>query len=102
MLTVVLPQLVAGRDLADAMVDRLDRDVRGETVVLDCRGLVSGSPSFASQVVHRVLAEGGAESLVVVGAPARFAKYVTDSASALGVAARLDLAGSMPVETASA
>jgi hypothetical protein len=102
MLTMVLPQLVAGRDLADAMVNRLDGDIRGETVALDCRALVSGSPSFASQIVHRVLAEGDAHSLVVVGAPTRFAKYLADSANALAVGDRLDLTGNMPAKAASA
>lgn len=102
MLTVVLPELVAGRDLADALVDRLPGDLTDQVVAVDCRRMISGSPSFASQLVHRILSEGGARLLVVVGAPARFASHVTESASALGVASRLDLCRSMPVEAASA
>jgi hypothetical protein len=99
---MVLPHLVAGRDLADALVDRLPGKVTDAIVVIDCRHLASGSPSFASQLVHRILSDGDARLLVIVGAPARFAGYVTDSASALDVASRLDLSAHMPVETASA
>jgi len=101
MLTLVLPELVAGRDLADALLDKFP-DLTAQVVVVDCRHLTSGSPSFASQLVHRILSEGEARSLVLVRAPVRFAGYVTESASALGVAARLELSRSMPVERASA
>lgn len=94
-LSLVLPHLVAGRDLADAMIDRLG-DLDNRTVVVDARRTATGSPSFASQLVHRVLADGGADRLVVVGAPSRFAEQITASASALGVAARLDLAAVPP------
>lgn len=93
--TLVLPHLVAGRDLADLMVDRLG-NLRGQTVVVDARGTATGSPSFGSQLVHRVLQQGDAATLVMVGAPARLASQVTESAAALGVAARLDLTASLP------
>lgn len=96
MLTLVLPRLVAGRDLADELVDRLADDLDGHIVVVDGRKLLSGTPSFASQLVHRLLAGTASSRLVLVGAPADFAGYVTESAAELGVAARLDLAADLP------
>lgn len=89
--TLVLPHLVAGRDLADLMVDNLG-DLRGRTVVVDARGTATGSPSFGSQLAQRVLQQGDAATLVMVGAPSRLAAQVSESATALGLAARLELA----------
>ena len=97
-LSLVLPHLVAGRDLADSMIDKLG-DLSGRVVVVDARGTATGSASFASQLVLQVLQDGQADCLVVVGAPSRFAEQVTQSAKALGVATRIDLSSEMP-ETA--
>lgn len=97
-LSLVLPHLVAGRDLADAMIDKLGL-VDGRMVVVDARRTATGSPSFASQLVHRLLDEGHAEQVVVVGAPGRLAEQITSSAKSLGVAARIDLASELPVGT---
>lgn len=102
MLVLRLPNLVAGRDLADSMLDRLERPFEHETVVVDARQTSSGSPSFASQLVQRTLVDGGADALVIVGAPVRFAKHVTESARASSVAGRLDLTDAMPTATAPA
>ena len=88
MLTLVLPHLIAGRDLADTLVDRLG-PLGGEQVVVDCRSMVTGSVSFASQLVVRVLAEGGARELVLVGAPPEFADHVCAAAERLQVTDRL-------------
>jgi len=95
-LVLVLPHLVAGRDLADLMLDRLADSFQYETVVVDARRTASGSPSFASQLVQRTLADGGADCLILVGAPSRFAQHVTESASRRSVAGRLDLTPAMP------
>ncbi len=93
--SLVLPHLVAGRDLADSMIDRLG-DLEGSVVVVDARGTATGSASFASQLVLRVLRDGRADCMVVVGAPARLAEQVTQSAKVLDVATRMDLSSSMP------
>jgi hypothetical protein len=93
--SLVLPHLVAGRDLADSMIDRLG-DLEGSVVVVDARGTATGSASFASQLVLRVLRDGRADSMVVVGAPPRLAEQVTQSAKVLDVATRMDLSSSMP------
>ncbi|ROP26514.1 hypothetical protein [Pseudokineococcus lusitanus] len=85
---IELPSMVAGRALADALVDRLDGDLAGAVVVLDCRHLVTGSPSFAARVVARVLG-GGAAELRVDAAPAAFVADLRDAAGRLGAADRL-------------
>ncbi len=99
MLVLTLPHLVAGRDLADLMLDRLG-SFDHQVVVVDSRQTASGSASFASQLVTRTLVDGGADRLVLVGAPARFADHVGQSARDRGVEGRLDLTATMPVETA--
>ena len=86
--TLVLPFLVAGRDLADAMVDPLE-PVTGTRFVVDGRALATGSISFASQLVVRVLRQGGADALVLQGGPADFVGHVTGAADRLKVADRL-------------
>ncbi len=86
MLTIELPSMVAGRAMADALVDALDGDVTGEQVEVDCRHLVSGSPSFAAQLVRRLLVDGGAARVRVVAATTPFADAVTDAAERQGVA----------------
>ena len=96
MLTLRLPNLVAGRDLADQMLDRFGQPFDHRTVVVDARGTATGSPSFASQLVHRTLVEGNAEALVLVGAPKRFEEQVTESANRSQVSDRLHLTRDLP------
>ena len=86
--TLVLPYLVAGRDLADGMVDPLE-PLAGTRFVVDGRSLATGSVSFASQLVVRVLDQGGAAQLVLAGGPREFADHVRGAAERLGVADRL-------------
>jgi len=50
--------------------------------------------SFASQLVVRVLDQGGAGSLVLVGGPRDFVEHVSGAAERLGVADRLQLGAS--------
>ena len=89
MLTLTLPALVAGRDLADALVDRLD-DVTSQSVVVDASRLESGTASIAAQLVRRLLLDGRADQLILLGAPASFAGYVRDAAVKLDVSQQLD------------
>ena len=89
MLTLTLPALVAGRDLADALVDKLE-DVKSAPVLVDARGLESGTSSFAAQLVRRILLDKGAQRLILVGAPPSFAAYVRDAAVKLHVSNKLD------------
>jgi hypothetical protein len=93
MVTLTLPQLVAGRDLADDAVAGLG-ELHGEQVVVDARRLVSGTASFAGQLVHRILSDGGAGTLAVIGGPDDFNHYVSDAARDLQVSDRLTISDS--------
>ena len=99
MLTVVLPHLIGGRGLADAMVGRLG-PLAGQQVVVDCRSMVTGTVSFASQLVVRVLHEGGARELVLVGAPPEFTGYVCAAAERLQVSDRVRVDATSPAAAA--
>jgi hypothetical protein len=90
MATLTLPQLVAGRELAAAAVHRLGR-VAGEDVVVDARSLVSGTPSFAAELVRSALVDGGAARLRLVGGPDDFRADVRAAADRLGVADRVEV-----------
>jgi hypothetical protein len=90
MATLTLPQLVAGRELAESAVRRLG-SVAGQDVVVDARALVSGTPSFAAQLVHTALVDGQAASLTFVGGPDDFRADASQAAERLGVAGRLRL-----------
>lgn len=96
--TLILPRLVAGRDFADDMADKLG-SVEGDTVLVDGSGLLTGTGSFAAQLVSRLLG-GGAAQLVVSDAPDQFADYLRNAAEALGAAERLTLQRRASVVTA--
>lgn len=87
-LTLQLPRLVAGRDYADDLVDSL-RLVPGAEVVVDAGELLSGTPSFAAELVERLLVVGDAGSMMLLDAPADFTGYVESAADDLGVSGRL-------------
>jgi len=85
--TLQLPRLVAGRDYADDLVHTLGLEPDAE-VVVDGTALLSGTPSFAAELVQQVLVEGKARSLTLIGAPADFVDYSSTAARDLGVAER--------------
>jgi len=91
MVRLSLPSMVAGRSLANTLVERLavTRPLQHEVVIVDCRRLVSASPSFAAQLVKAVLLDRQASALRVVDAPQDLAEYVADAAARLGVADRV-------------
>lgn len=93
---LTLPMLVAGRDFADDMADRLG-DVTDRSVVVDATGLASGSSSFAAQLVSRVLVDGKAAELVLVGAPEPFVDYARKAAADAGVPGALQISAEFPV-----
>jgi hypothetical protein len=86
--TLTLPQLVAGRELAAEAVGRLG-PLAGEHVVVDARPLISGSTSFAGQLVRSALVDGRAAELALVGGPEEFRNDVQVAAE------RLEVAGSV-------
>lgn len=82
--TLQLPRLVAGRDYADDLVHSLGLEPDAE-VLVDGSGLLSGTPSFAAELVQQILVEGKARSLRLVGAPGDFAGYAEAAAKDLDV-----------------
>lgn len=93
--TLPLPRLVAGRDFADDMVETLG-GVVGQDVVVDATKLLSGTTSFAYQLIERLLADKNANSVLLVGAPTDFAEYATAAAREFHVTDRFDLAEELP------
>ncbi|MGI8667773.1 MAG: hypothetical protein ACR2N4_17390 [Jatrophihabitans sp.] len=93
--TMQLPRLVAGRDFADDMVNTFG-SVRDQDVIVDGTSLLSGTPSFAAELVQQLLVEGHARSLLLVGAPSDFAGYSSSAANDLGVFDRFELADRFP------
>ncbi len=89
--TLTLSRLVAGRDLAAAAVARLG-PIESAPVVVDARPLVSGTASFAGQLVRSILVDGHAARLTLVGGPADFAADVKSAGGDLGVEAKLAFA----------
>ncbi len=63
---IVLPRVVGTRPSARAFLREVPQDLVGRNVVLDCRGLVDGTASFADEIVKAVLKERGAASLVAL------------------------------------
>ncbi|HET6210038.1 MAG TPA: hypothetical protein VFD94_06630 [Jatrophihabitans sp.] len=98
--TLQLPRLVAGRDFADDLAESFG-DVRDRDVIVDGSRLLSGTPSFAAELVQRLLVDGHARSLLLVGAPIDFAGYATTAARDLAVTDRFDLAEQLPHPAAS-
>jgi hypothetical protein len=92
---LTLPLLVAGRDFAGEMADRLG-DVTDRSIVVDATGLSSGTSSFAAELVTRVLADGKAAELIIVGAPVQFVEYAQEAAQAAGVSAGLHASRDFP------
>ncbi len=70
--------------------------VTGQDVVVDATKLLSGTTSFAYQLIERLLADGHASSVLLVGAPSDFAEYATSAARELHVTDRFDLAEELP------
>jgi hypothetical protein len=91
MVTLTLPQLVAGRRLAAAAVARLGT-IAGTEVVVDATPLTSGTGSFAGQLVQSILVDGEAKRLSVLGGPADFVADLRQAATVLGVADRISFA----------
>lgn len=89
MYEVTLPRLVGSRQSAAVILDRASHAIAADRVVLNCRELLSGSPSFADEVVKQVLIDGQAAELVVLAAGDDFARYILESASLHGVQDRV-------------
>lgn len=91
MVNIELTGLFGTREAAqDLLADlSLPSDLSGSHVVLYCRDLLSGSTSFADELVRTLIVARGARSVALVGAPARFAGHMHDSAKRRGVSDRV-------------
>lgn len=89
--TLALPRVVGTRPAVAPFVRDLPGDLRGAAVVLDCRTLLSGTASFADEMVHAVLVERRADELLALGAAGDFAADLSSSAREHGVLDRLHL-----------
>jgi hypothetical protein len=92
---LTLPLIVAGRDFAAEMSARLG-DVIDRSIVVDATGLSSGTSSFAAELVTRILADGKAAELIIVGAPDQFVEYARSAAHDAGVADALHISRHFP------
>lgn len=89
---IEVPQLSGGRERARALVDGLGQRMAGAVIVVDFRRMVAGTPSFADELVTRVLVDGGAAALRAVHVSRDFGEYLLEAARDHGVAERLQTA----------
>lgn len=87
--TIAVPQLSGGRERARALVEQLGRGLHGATVVVDFRGMVAGTPSFADELVLLVLDDGGASQLRAEHVSEEFGTYLVKAAGDHGASERL-------------
>lgn len=80
--SIELPRLAGSREAADELVSGVRQG--SDAVLIDASGLVSGSPSFANQLVVRLLQDKEAGRIDVVAPPGDFLAYLQDAAAALG------------------
>jgi hypothetical protein len=86
---IEVPQLSGGRERARALVEGLGQRMAGAVIVVDFRRMVAGTPSFADELVTRVLVDGGAAALRAVHVSRDFAEYLLEAARDHCVAERL-------------
>jgi hypothetical protein len=86
---IEVPQLSGGRERARALVEGLGQRMAGAVIVVDFRHMVAGTPSFADELVTRVLVDGGAAALRAVHVSRDFSEYLLEAARDHGVAERL-------------
>lgn len=88
---LVLPRLAGTREAVYDLLAEQDvpKELAGQTLTVHARGLASGSPSFADQLVKVVLEERQAEGLIILGAPQRFIGHVLASAERRGLRPRV-------------
>jgi hypothetical protein len=91
--SVLLPPLAGSRPAAAALLAALPADLSGDEVAVLCRDLLSGSPSFADELVRQLAVERNAGHVVLVGADETFERYVRDAARSHAVAGRVATRG---------
>ncbi len=88
---ITLPRVVGTRPAVAPFLVDVPLDLHGAAVVVDCRALLSGTPSFADELVRSLLVDRHAAELVVLGAGTDFAADLLESARDHRVGDRLHL-----------
>ena len=88
---IAVPQLSGGRERARALLRNVSGKLVGATVVVDFRQMVAGTPSFADELVSRVLVSGGAQGLRAEHVSSDFGDYLVRAAKDHGVSERLSI-----------
>jgi hypothetical protein len=71
--------------VADLLEEQgLAADFAGQRVVVSCRELSSGSPSFADELVSELLDHRHASEVLLVSCPPKFRNYMLEAASRHG------------------
>lgn len=88
--TLPLPALAGTRRRAQSLLSNLPTDLSSATVVIDCRGLVAATESFADEMISELLVERRAQLLKFVNvSDLAFAKWVDDRALFHGVQSKV-------------
>lgn len=85
------PRHAGSRDHARSLLAGLPSRMTGTSVVLDCRELIVGTPSFLDEVVKELLVVREADQLEIVGGTARVATLTERAATNRGVAERVTI-----------
>ncbi len=91
MIRVGTPDHAGSREQAKALTAALS-DLEGQTVLLDCSGLLVGTPSFLDEIVKQILVLRDADFLEVSGAPDRARDLLERAADNRSVRERLRVA----------
>jgi hypothetical protein len=91
--SVSLPPLAGSRPAAAALLASIPADLSGDEVAVLCRDLLTGSPSFADELVRQLAVERNAGHVVLVGADETFERYVRDAACSHAVTERVATRG---------
>lgn len=78
-----LEGLLGTRESADDLLAKthVPLDLHDQTVVLHSRDLLTGSTSFADQLIKQLILVRGARDVVLVGAPPRFERHMLEAAN---------------------
>lgn len=86
------PRHSGSREQAQRLVENLDRDLSGVSLVLDCEGLEVTTPSFLDELVKETLVVRKARLLEIEDASARTGTLIQRAADNRQVADRLNVA----------
>jgi hypothetical protein len=90
---VTLPPLAGSRPAAAALLARLPADLTGQHVAVLARDLLTGSASFADELVRELAVDRNAAEVVIVGAEPEFEQYVQAAARSHSVGPRVSTRG---------